>query len=309
MSLDPHFYYKKDRLNQVRGFCATVKCDCSQVRAAEELHVEPATINKQIASLERDLKINLFKRENVHRLSLTDEGLAFYQEIVVAVQKIDSIFNNFFEGIKIKQAQEIKIAAHHTIFVYLVPQYINKFKKTNPSIKFILKNIPLKNAVDSLLADTIDIALYPIEYDLAGCDATLLYDLDPMLLVNKNNPLVNKRDKEITFDDLAKENLMMIDEEKILPYFKNVCKEFKLDSFIKFKETDWEMIRNYVKLNLGVHLYSDLYNIFPMFKDPDILTKNVSHLFPNIKINAITKAGKIQNDNIKNFLKMIKEDF
>lgn len=210
---------------------------------------------------------------------------------------------------KKKKENEIKIAAHHTLFVYLVPQYVSKFKKVHPSVKFVLQNIPFKSAIEALLEDKIDIALYPIEHDLAGCDTILLYDLDPMLLVNKDNPLVNKRDKEITFDDLSKENLMMIDEEKILPYYKNICNEFKLDSFIKFKETDWEMIRSYVKLNLGIHLYSDLYNIFPIFKDPDIVSKNVSHLFPHVRIHAITKAGKLQNNSINDFLKMVKEDF
>ena len=64
MSLDNYFYYKKDRLNQLRGFCTTVRCDCSQAKAARKLNVEPATINKQISSLERDLEVKLFDRKN-----------------------------------------------------------------------------------------------------------------------------------------------------------------------------------------------------------------------------------------------------
>lgn len=309
MALDTRFYYKKDRLNQVRGFCSTVKCDCSQAKAAKELNVEPATINKQISSLERDFKVKLFNRENRHKLVLTSEGEWFYQEIIGTVQKMDSVFENLTKNLKTLKENEIKIGAHHTIFVYLIPRYINKFKAICPDIKFTLKYLSLMDCLKELKDDKLDIVLYPIERSLPGCEISLLYDLDSMLLVNKNNPLSNKRDREIEYKDLMEQDFLMIDADRILPYYQKINKDFKFSSFIKFEQTDWEMIRGYVKMNLGVHLYSDLYNLFPELKDPDIVSKNTSHLFPSIKIHSIVKEGKIQIGNVNKFLEMIKKDF
>ena len=102
---------------------------------------------------------------------------------------------------------------------------------------------------------------------------------------------------------------MMTDKDSILPYFQKICKEYKFKSYINFEEADWEMMKNFVKLDLGIHLYSDLYNLFPDLKDPEIVSKNVSHLFPKIKIYSIVKYGKEQIEIIKKFLEMTIMDF
>lgn len=309
MPLDNHFYYKKDRLNQLRGFCATVKCCCSQIKASKELNVEPATVNKQISSLERDLKVKLFDRTNPQRLTLTNEGQMFYDEILPSIQKIDSVFETFYDGLMNRRSNEIRIGAHHTIFYYLIPKYIEEFKKNVPESIFILKYGTAQECINELLNDKLDIVLYPIEHELSGCKTKLLYDLEPMILVNKNNRLANIRDKEISYKDLAIENLMMTDKAMLLPYFQKICEQFKFKTTIKFEDGDWEIMRNFVKMNLGVHLYSDLYNMFNEFKDPDIISKNVSHLFPNIRIHSIVKDGKIQNKITNDFLDMITTKF
>ena len=309
MSIESHFYYKKDRLNQLRGFCTTVMCECSQVQAAKRLNVEPATVNKQISSLERDLKLKLFSRNNPQKLTLTESGRKFYHEIIPIIQKIDSIFETFYDGLNEEKNRVIRIGAHHTIFYYLMPNYIKKFKKILPNTIFELKYAPLKECIDDLLSDKLDIVLYPLEEDIPECKKTLLYDLDPMILVNKNNPLVSIRDKQITYKDLYSQNLMMTDKDSILPYFQKICKEYKFKSYINFEEADWEMMKNFVKLDLGIHLYSDLYNLFPDLKDPEIVSKNVSHLFPKIKIYSIVKYGKEQIEIIKKFLEMTIMDF
>lgn len=41
--------------------------------------------------------------------------------------------------------------------------------------------------------------------------------------------------------------------------------------------------------------------------DKDIVSKNVEHLFPSIKFQLITKKGKIQNNIVKDFIKIIKK--
>ena len=219
MPLDSYFYYKKDRLNQLRGFCTTVKCDCLQAKASKELHVEPATVNKQIASLERDLKIKLFNRVNPQKLVLTKEGEMFYKEIIPIMQKIDSVFETFYDKVDKIKDKTIKIGAHHTIFYYLMPNYIKKFQTLVPDAMFELKQFSFKECLENLLSDKIDVILYPIEHEIPECETTLLYELDPMILVNKNNPLVNIRDKEITYKDLYSQNLLMTNKSDILPYF------------------------------------------------------------------------------------------
>ena len=102
---------------------------------------------------------------------------------------------------------------------------------------------------------------------------------------------------------------MLIDDNKILPFFKQTCEQYNIKSNIKFVNTDWEMIRSFVKMDLGIHLYTELYNKFDIFKNPDIVSKNVSHLFPNVKINVITKKNKLFSIYVNNFLNMLISEF
>jgi LysR family transcriptional regulator for bpeEF and oprC len=54
--------YKKNKLDQLKGFCAVVEFGAI-VEAAKKLHISESSISTQISSLERDLKINPLLRE------------------------------------------------------------------------------------------------------------------------------------------------------------------------------------------------------------------------------------------------------
>ena len=106
------FYYKKDRLNQLRGFCAVVQNDCSLIKASEKLGLEKPAISKQISALERDLGIELFDRSKHKTLVLTKEERLFYDEVVLKLQGIDGLFRNFSEKINEIDKNSIKIAGN-----------------------------------------------------------------------------------------------------------------------------------------------------------------------------------------------------
>ena len=53
------FYYKKNRLQQIRGFCATVQCNCSIRKASTILGIEHGAVSLQIKSLEKDLNTKI----------------------------------------------------------------------------------------------------------------------------------------------------------------------------------------------------------------------------------------------------------
>ena len=94
------FYYKKDRLNQIRGFCAVIKFG-SVNNAARNLNLEPATVSKQIITLERDIGLKLFDRSNKRKLILNDDGEKFYNKAVKILQSVDGLFEHFYTDLKI----------------------------------------------------------------------------------------------------------------------------------------------------------------------------------------------------------------
>ena len=66
------FYYKQNRLKQLRAFCFTAQFK-SMSKAAEQMFLSQPSISLLIQSLEKDLEQKLFLRKGP-RLELTAEG-------------------------------------------------------------------------------------------------------------------------------------------------------------------------------------------------------------------------------------------
>jgi DNA-binding transcriptional LysR family regulator len=75
-------------LNALRAFDAAAR-HLSCARAADELHVTPGAISRQIRALEDHLGLELFQR--IHqRLSLTEAGAGYLQEIRASLDRIEN---------------------------------------------------------------------------------------------------------------------------------------------------------------------------------------------------------------------------
>lgn len=92
---DKNFYYKKDRLSQLRGFCAVVENECSIAKASKKLCLTSSAISKQISSLEKDMNIILFNRTNNNRIVITKTGEEFYKDSFKKLKGIENLFLKF----------------------------------------------------------------------------------------------------------------------------------------------------------------------------------------------------------------------
>lgn len=296
------FYYKKDRLNQLRGFCAVVQNDCSLIKASEKLGLEKPAISKQISALERDLGIELFDRSKHKTIKLTTTGYNFYKLAVNALNEIDGLFNYYYKNMEEENKSEIKISMHHTAINYLLPEYIKKYRKIDKNTKFIVYNMDFNEALEKVKNDELDMLIHIVDEIPQGFDSKVIATFKSTILMNVKNELSTKDSKDITFEDLSKQNVIMLNKQEILSYFNSVYKTYNITGNIEFVKTDWEVVQNFIKLNLGIHPYSSIYDVFENFKDKELITKDVSHLFPSISLKIITKHGKIFSTNVKKFI-------
>jgi hypothetical protein len=74
-----NFNYKKNKLEQLKGFCATVEAGGSVNNAAIKCCISATTISKQISSFEEDLGFLLFDRIK-NKLVLNEKGDEYYNK-------------------------------------------------------------------------------------------------------------------------------------------------------------------------------------------------------------------------------------
>ena len=76
-------------LKQIKYFQTVVRCN-SFSEAAEECYISQSAISQQVQALERELGVELLKREN-RRFSLTPAGEHFYQKSLLIIADFERL--------------------------------------------------------------------------------------------------------------------------------------------------------------------------------------------------------------------------
>jgi len=304
INLNKQFYYKNNRVQQLKGFDYTAQLQ-SVKKAAEKMGLTSSSISLQIKTLERDLKTTLFERKD-RKMILTEDGRLLYKLSIPCIQTLDGMFERFICEKEMKNNREIKIAAHNIVISHLLPKYLLKYKNIFPDIKIEIQNLNINDALKRLLNKEIDFAFYPIKQNLntTNFKAKKLFFYDPLLIMNKQHPLAKTKEKNITLEDLSKYDLVRIDPKLItLDLFEETVKKYKIGSNIIFENGQWEMLRYFVKNKIGLALVSTMCKDY--VEDKDIIGKNLKHHFPTMDYGIITKKGTYIKPYAKNFIELI----
>jgi len=140
--MNNQFFYKNNRIQQLRGFYNVVQFGGVSA-AAREMNLTQSAVTQQIQSLERDVGKTLLDRTS-RKTKLTKEGKLLYSQSVLLVQGINDLFESFHEYTSNKNIAEIKIASNHAGISYILPKYISEFKKNYPNQKIKLYNLSIK---------------------------------------------------------------------------------------------------------------------------------------------------------------------
>lgn len=294
MNLDskvPQFYYKNNRLQQIRGFCNAVMCG-SMTKAGESMGLTQSTVSLQIRTLERDLKKKLLHRSKTSskRFSLTEDGKIFYEMAISVLNAADGICEKFFFQSSKYHNSVLKIAGHHSVFSILIPQALKSVKVDNPDLRLQLSYLTRQEAFDQIEKDEIDVAIYPME-DLELIQKNLTYQkvspYKPALITPVGHPLTKIPDKKITFEEIGKYNYIHTGNYAISDIMKYNIASKVLKSDIELNHGSWDILKSLVSAGLGVTIFHEDY-----CKDSkDIAIKQVRHLSPNIAYYAIFKGG------------------
>ena len=183
----------------------------SFTKAAQSNYVSQTAVSQQIASIEKELDVQLFERTK-GKVELTPAGRSFYQDCIKflqeyenAVSKAKKIFNENSGTISIGFLTATKLG-----YLYDV---IKKFHENFPNVKVKLVQSSFSSLRRQLENRQLDIGL-AIRYNLEDIDSVQLENLTSMkmgLLVSMKNPLAHRR--EILATEVENEPIVMISRQ------------------------------------------------------------------------------------------------
>ena len=141
---------------RVLNYFLTVAREENFTRAAEQLHVTQPTLSRQIADLEAELGVKLFKRGS-HNIMLTDDGMLLKrraQEIVSLAERTKQDFLCKEENIE----GTVSIGSGEFLSTRLLTDCIAAFRKKYPLVRYELYSGNADSIKESIERGLLDMA-------------------------------------------------------------------------------------------------------------------------------------------------------
>jgi LysR family transcriptional regulator, low CO2-responsive transcriptional regulator len=298
---DPRFYYKGNRLKQLRAFVYTVKLG-TLTRAAEALFLSQPSISLQLKALERELGVVLLERTR-RRITLTDSGEVLYDMARPLVEGWESLDRDFHSKIKGMQAGRLTIAAGSSTIQYLLPELVRTYRERFPSVQLQLANVTGKDGLALLRADEADFAvgsMLDVPNDIAWAP---VYHYDPMLIMPLDHPLAGKAD--IRLEDLSPYGLIL-PPQRLTTYrlVDLVFQQRQVPYTVAIEVGGWDVIKQYVAMGLGISIVTGI-----CITDADrerLAVRNLRRYFPQRSYGVVMRKGKFLSAEARAFIDLIR---
>jgi DNA-binding transcriptional LysR family regulator len=289
------FYYKQNRLKQLRAFCYAAQTQ-SISKAAERLFLSQPSVSLQVRALERELEITLFERKGP-RISLTPEGQVLYELALPLVDGIDHLSDAFAERRGDLGSGELSIAAGESTILYILPELMAGFAKQYPGIRLRLHNVTGRDGLAQLRADEVDFAVGSMLEVPDDITYQPIYNYDTVLITALDHALAKV--PEPTLEDISPHGLILPPRHlSTWGVVDLVFRQHDLDYKVTLEAGGWEVIKRYVERGLGVSIVSAIC----LTGKEQLAVLPLGKYFPGRSYGVVLRRGKFLSPAAKRFI-------
>ncbi|MCW8807707.1 MAG: LysR family transcriptional regulator [Rhodanobacter sp.] len=295
------FYYKGNRLKQLRAFVSVVKLG-SLTRAAEALYLSQPTISLQLQALERELGMSLLERRR-RRINLTNAGEALYELARPLIEGWETLDKDFHTKVKGLHGGRLTIAAGTSTIQYLLPDLVRRFRELFPAVKLQLANVTGKDGMALLRADDADFAvgsMLDVPNDIAWAP---VHHYDPMLIMPLNHPLASK--DRIALEDLSAYGLIL-PPQRLSTYrlVDLVFQQRQVPYQVAIEVGGWDVIKEYVAMGMGISIVTGI--CITEADGERLAVRNMKQFFPQRSYGVVMRKGKFLSAEARAFIDLIR---
>jgi DNA-binding transcriptional LysR family regulator len=292
------FYYKQNRLKQLRAFCYTAQLK-SMSRAAEQMFLSQPSISLLIQSLEKDLEQKLFLRKGP-RITLTAEGSTLFEMSLPLVEGLETLPENFAEKCKHSVVGSLNIAAVEAIILYTLPDIIKRYADTYPDIHIKLNNCSAAIGVEKVRNGEVDFAIgstLSVPDDIVYLP---IYSFEPVLITPVGHPLLAS--KQVSMHDISQYGLILSPQHMSTWQMVDlVFKQYNVEYKVKLEAGGWEVLKKYVENGLGVSIVTDIC----LSGNEKLGRVPLIEYFPKRTYGLFLRKGKVLSPAARKFIQCI----
>lgn len=220
--------------------------------AAVHLHVAQSAVSRQIANLESELRVDLFKREG-RNIKLTQIGRTFYTHTKLAIKAIDNAKKQIDEYLNPERGS-IKIGFPTSLSSHLMPNVISAFKDEYPNTRFHLRQGSYKFLINSIKKGELGVAfLGPVPKDEPEIESHILFSENILALLPINHHLAES--ESLHLSDLKRDDFVSFPKGYVLNEMTiDTCRQAGFTPTISAEGEDLDAIKGLVSAGIGVTL-------------------------------------------------------
>lgn len=218
---------------------------------AEKLGITQPALSKQILSLEKELDVKLFDRNNIP-MTLTAAGEHFVAEAKKLIYREDQLLRSM-EDYKSGKLGKLEIGISPFRSLYLVPDIINKVKEKFPGVTVVLHEEGSDQLRKNAVEGKFDFAVVNLPVDESVLDVRLI-EADTLVLAVPNNftgnlPATDKNNiPEIDLKDCKRLPFVVVSpQQEMRQLFDKMCAEVDFAPDVATEvvgvSTAWSMAR------------------------------------------------------------------
>ncbi|WP_020395405.1 LysR family transcriptional regulator [Thiolinea disciformis] len=295
-------YYKQAPYKLLKTFSIVAQKE-NITYAAEALHISQPTVSLQVQALEREMGVALLERRGPS-VRLTPEGKILYQLVQPLTSGIDNLRETFAASLGKMEMGELHIAAGQSTSLYILPDFIKRFKKSYPGIRIHLHTVEGQSGMKLLLEDQVDLAIGPLlqvpEHIIYRPFATF----HSILIVPQNHPLT--RHSTVTLQDISPYGLILPPKQQSTwRMVDTVFRQHNVPYKVSMEAGGWEIVKQYVEMGLGVSIVTDVC----LTGKENIVAILMDAYFPSRQYGLIVRKGKFFTPQAKRFIEMFDPRF
>ncbi len=218
-------------------------------RAAQTLYISPQALSKTISALEQELSVTLFIRKP-NGIEPTKDATKLAAHAKNIIEEYNFIENKLFEGNE--ETKLLPVPCSYDVPQSIAPDFFYEFFSDNPNIRVQMKEYPDNEITRQLINNEAELAIIPGTFEPETELKTEQLFTDRFCIVmNKKHKLAGK--KEITFDDLKNEKLVVKDMSTVTSIVqRNLFLQNGITLNVILETTDAHLIHKMAEENYAV---------------------------------------------------------
>jgi DNA-binding transcriptional LysR family regulator len=290
--------YKQNRFQQLRGFCYAAASG-SISKAAGRMFLSQPAVSQQIQSLERELGVTLFIRGK-GKMQLTHDGELLFQMAQSLIEELEHLDQRFRRRRFEIDEGHLEIAAGMSTILYLLPKYVEAFRRAHPKIELRLHQVTGLEGLEQLRSGLVDFAVGPLYQVPADIEFHPIVTYDPVVIACVGHPLCRKG--KLTLLEISRHPLILPPRNlSTWPMVDSTFKKHGLSYQVAMEVGGWEAIKKYVALGMGISIIIQI----GITGEEKLEVMPAAEFFPRRTYGVVTRKGRVLTPQAKRFVSLL----